>query len=447
MGRNKIRELPLRAIIIPILVVLVLLLGVSFFYIKPFPPGSLVMATGMKGGAFAVFGERYRQILARDKISVELRPSSGAVENLRFLKDKARGVDAGFVQGGIAKVEETADLVSLGNLTYTPLWVFYRGNATLDDLSDLHGKRIAIGPEGSGIRQFALDLLKTANVTGPPTVFHELSYEAADKAIKEGSLDVVMAFGAADNRFVVSLLNAKDLKLMNFVQAEAYTRRFPDLAHVILPMGVLNPSKRVPSSDTHLLSPRVDLIVRKNLHPALAYLLLKASVEIHGGAGWVHKAGEFPSLTKQDFVISDQARRFYKSGGSFLYDYLPFWAATFVDRMTLVLVPLGVVLIPLIGIMPWIYTWRNRSKYYRWYKKLRSIEREATLCTEQEKVRRLQAELDGIEEAVGRIRVSIVFFDELFILKEHIHMVRRHLSHAFRAAPEGSDDKGGKKQA
>ncbi|MCX5804288.1 MAG: C4-dicarboxylate ABC transporter substrate-binding protein [Proteobacteria bacterium] len=352
MGRNKIRELTPKVLsfaVISVLLIVALLFWVSYHYVKPFPPKSLIMATGSQGGAFAFFGERYRQILARDNIRLELRLSSGAVENLQLLRDKSQKVEAGFVQGGIAKIEETSDLVSLGNLTYTPLWVFYRGNKILDDLSQLNGKRIAIGPEGSGVRKFALDLLKAANVSGPATVFYELPYTSADKAIKEGRLDVVMRFGAADNQFVVSLLNAKDIKLMNFTQAEAYTRLFPDLAHVILPRGVLNPSKSFPASDVHLLSPRVDLIVRKNLHPALVYLLLKASVEIHSGAGWVHKAGEFPSLNKQDFAISEQARRFYKSGGSLLYDYLPFWAATFIDRMILILIPLGVVLIPLIG--------------------------------------------------------------------------------------------------
>ena len=443
MGRNKIRELPskvLSFVVISVLLIIVLLFWVSYHYVKPFPPKSLVMATGMQGGAFAFFGERYRQILARDNIRLELRSSSGAVENLRLLRDKSQKVEAGFVQGGIAKIEETSDLVSLGNLTYTPLWVFYRGNEILDDLSQLNGKRIAIGPEGSGVRKFALDLLKAANVSGPATVFYELPYTSADKAIKEGRLDAVMAFGAADNQFVVSLLNEKDIKLMNFTQAEPYTRLFPDLAHVILPKGVLNPSKRFPASDVHLLSPRVDLIVRKNLHPALVYLLLKASVEIHSRAGWVHKAGEFPSLNKQDFAISEQARRFYKSGGSLLYDYLPFWAATFIDRMILILIPLGVVLIPLIGIMPWIYTWRNRSKYYRWYRELRNIEREVTQCMQPESVKDLQAKLDRIKETVSRIRVSIAFYDELFTLKEHIHMVRRQLFRVNHPLPEESDD-------
>jgi hypothetical protein len=270
---------------------------------------------------------------------------------------------------------------------------------------------------------------------------YDFAYTDARQAMIEGRADVVMLLGSADNhQLVLEFLHAKDIKLMNFSQAEAYTRLFPDLSHVILPRGVINLSKKIPPSDIHLLSPTTNLIVRKSLHPALVYLLLKASVEIHSGAGWVNKAGEFPSLNKQDDPISEQAQRFHKSGGSLLYDYLPFWAATFIDRMLLILIPLGIVIIPLIGIMPWIYTSRNRSKYYHWYHELRNVEKELTEGMPSENVRALQSRLDRIEEAVSRIRVSVAFYDEVFTLEEHIQMVRQKLIHLNHPASKKSDD-------
>jgi len=228
---------------------------------------------------------------------------------------------------------------------------------------------------------------------------------------------------------------------MSFSQVEAYSRLFPDISHVILPKGILKPSQRFPATDIHLLSPTVNLIVRKDLHPALAYLLLKAAVEIHGGTGWVHKAGEFPSPNKQDFTMSEQAQRFYKSGcGSLLYEYFPFWVATFLDRMILILIPLGVVFIPLIGIIPWIYTWRNRSKYYRWYRELKNIEMELNERMHPEKGKDLQMKLDQIDEAVSRIRVSIAFYDEVYTLKEHINSMRQKLIRLNRTKPEITDN-------
>jgi hypothetical protein len=195
-----------------------------------------------------------------------------------------------------------------------------------------------------------------------------------------------------------------------------------------LPKGVLNPSKRWPPEDVHLLAPTTNLIVRDNVHPALVYLLLEAAVEIHSGAGWVHKAGEFPALKAQDFPISDQAQRFFKSGGSVLYDYLPFWAATFLDRMILLLIPLGIVLIPMIGIMPWIYTWRNRLKYYPWYRALKELEEELQANPRREQTDGYRERLDRIEDAVSRIRVAVAFYDETFLLQEHITAVRQKLA-------------------
>jgi len=413
--------------ILAILMIIIGLSWISYRFLRPFPPKTLIMATGMEGGSYAVFGELYRQALARNGIRVILRPTSGAVENLSLLRDKTQDVMVGFVQGTVGSIEESSNLVSLGGLAYTPLWIFYRGPDTYNDLVQLKGKRIAIGPPGSGVRQFSLDLLKTAGVIGPPTEFLDLPFAEENRKLREGRADVVMTFGAPDNQIIRDLLSAKDIKLMSMSQAEAYARRFPDLSHVVLPRGVIDPAKQNPASDVHLLSPTTNLIVRKDLHPALVYLLLKASVEIHGGASWFNKAGEFPTLIKQDDPISEQAQRFYKSGGSWLYAYLPFWAATFVERVALILIPMGMIIVPLIGMAPWVYTWKNRSKYYPWYRELRELEKEILDNPLTEKIETYEARLDRIEDAVSRIRTSVVFYDELFILKEHIQIVRLKL--------------------
>jgi TRAP transporter TAXI family solute receptor len=430
MRRNKIRELTPRAaaiIFIPVLLIIALVCWASYRFLQPMPPRTLTMTTGMEGGSFVIFGERYKEILARDGIHLKLLPSTGAVDNLRRLKDESRSVDAGFVQDGMGKTEDAANLESLGSIFYTPLWVFYRGDETLDDLSQLRGKRVSIGPEGSGVRKISLDLLKAANVSVPPTVLHEYPNPEAGRALMEGKVDAVLTFGYTDSALVRELITAPGIKLMSMSQAEAYTRLFPHLSHVVLPKGILGLSKRFPASDIHLLAPTTNLLVRKDLHPALAYLLMKAAVEIHGGAGWVHRAGEFPSLKTQDFPISEQAQRFFRSGGSWLHGYLPFWAATFVDRMLLVLISIGLVLVPLIGILPWLYTWRNRSKYYHWYRELRELEEELKEHQRPKRVEEYHARLDRIEQGVSRIHVSVAFYDEVFILKEHIEMVRQKL--------------------
>ena len=431
MRRPVIKEVPprtLRNAVGAVLLAVAGILWLSFHVVRPIPPRSLTMTTGMEGGSYAVMGERYRQVLARDGVRLDLLPSSGSVENLARLRDESKPVEAGFVQGGVGRVEAGSRLMSLGGVFYSPLWVFYHGDAVLDDLSQLKGKRISIGPEGSGVRKFSVDLLKAADAAESATELFEYPMSEAGKALKERRVDAVMAFGSADSALVLELLNSPGIRLMSFSQAEAYSRLFPDLSHVILPKGVLNPARRFPAEDIHLLAPTTNLIVRGKLHPALVYLLLEAAVEIHGGAGWVHRAGEFPALKTQDLPISDQAQRYFKSGGSVLYDFLPFWAATFVDRMILLLIPLGFVLIPAIGILPWIYTWRNRSRLYRWYRELRELEVDLRAGTVPEPADRYRERLDRIEEGVGRVRVSVAFYDEVFLLQHHIATVRQQLA-------------------
>jgi TRAP transporter TAXI family solute receptor len=439
MGRQKIRQLTLSAWSVMILVILLVVIFLSWMgyrFLQPFPPKTLVLATGMEGGSYGAFGELYRQVLARYGIHVVLRPTSGAVENMRLLGDKRQAVQAGFVQGTVGAIDEGSNLVSLGGMAYTPLWIFYGGKDTYDDLTQLKGKRIAIGPEGSGVRKYALQLLKAAGVTGPPAEFRDLSYAEANRALLDGRVDAIMIFGAPDSLLVSELLHAKGIKLMSMSQAEAYSRLFPGLSHVVLPRGIIDPGRRDPPADIHLLSPTTNLIVRKDLHPALVYLLLKASVEIHGGATWVSKAGEFPNLTKQDDPISEQAQRFYRSGGSWLYAYLPFWAATFVDRLTLILISLGMIIVPLIGIAPWVYSWRNRSRYYPMYRELRKLEREILENRPTGNIADYVARLDRMEDAVSRIRTSVAFYDELYILKEHIRTVRGKLDASFHPPSE-----------
>jgi uncharacterized protein len=438
MARQKIRKLTFSVwsvTIVVIFLILTLISWMSYHFLQPLPPKTLTMATGMTSGSYVAFGELYQQRLARDGIQVVLRTTAGAVENLRLLMDRSHAVDAGFIQGTVGSIEESSNLVSLGGVAYTPLWIFYRGTDTYDDLAQLKRKRIAIGPEGSGVRKYAVELLRVAGVTDPPAKFFNLSYVEANQALLAGKVDAIMTFAVPDNELIGELLKAPDIKLMSMNQAEAYTRRFPDLSHVVLPKGVIDLERRNPPSDVHLLSPTTNLIIRKELHPALVYLLLKNAVEIHGSSTWVNKAGEFPTVTKQDDPISGQAQQFYKSGGSWFYSYMPFWAATFVERISLILVPLGIIIVPLIGMLPWIYTWRNRSKYYPWYRELRDLEADILENGQIKNVEEYKDRLDCIEQRLGHIHTSVAFYDELFILKEHIQIVRLKLDSLSQQTP------------
>jgi TRAP-type uncharacterized transport system substrate-binding protein len=425
---TEISSLGHLSIIVTMVLMAIISSVIIFYFLLPAPPGTLIITTGMEGGTYSTFGKRYQEVLAQEKVHLELLPSLGSVENLRRLQDKSFQVDVGFVQGGTTSARESQNLVSLGGICYSPLWVFYRSQDMFDDLSKLKGKRITIGPEGSVIRKFAMELLRASNVAEPPTQLLDLPSAAAVKAILEGRVDVIMIFGTTDNALVQELLHAEGIKLMSFRQAEAYTRLFPALSHVVLPKGILDLSKNKPPADIHLLAPTTNLVVRKNLHPAMIYLLLDAAVEIHSSAGWVHKAGEFPSPKSQDIPLSDIAERFYKSGRPFLLDYLPFWVAAYIDRLILILVPAAVILIPLFRVIPSLYSWWNRRKLYKCYEDLKNLELEIMEGSTPGMMIDYQKKLDRIEALVNKIRVPLGLFKEVFTLKEHVDLVRNRLA-------------------
>ncbi len=412
---------------------------IAYYVAQPMPPDTIIMTTGIEGLSYMKFGERYKEILARSKVHLKLLDSSGSVENYNRLKDKKVTVDVGFVQGGTGSVRDAPNLLSLGSIAYSPIWVFYTGNRTFDDFSQLKGKKIAIGPVGSGLRRMSLELLKTAGAAGPPTVVVDLRAERAYEALMDGRINVMITIGPTDNNFIHKLLINPRVKLMSLSQAEAYTRLMPGLYHVTLPRGVINVAKRLPSSDIHLVAPTTNLIVRDTMHPALMYLLLDAASDIHGTSGWVTKSGEFPAPMAQDFPLSDQAERFYKTGRPLLLDFLPFWVAVLLDRMFRVLLPVFVVVFPLMRILPWFYSWRSRSKMRRLYGELKFLEIEIARQGRHDPAD-YAARLDRIENAARKITVPENFYGELYTLREHIILVRRELLQESEHEASPNDD-------
>lgn len=425
-GRD-LHHVSLRDLIIaiaPLALIAIAAFWIAYQFVRPAPPAALAMTTGTEGGAYRAFAERYREILARDGITLELRPSSGSIENLRHLADESSGVDVGFVQSGSGTPSDAPGLVSLGSLYYEPLWVFYRGKAVLDRLSQLKGRRVAIGPEGSGTRKLALQLLSANDAEQQPTTLLDLGMAAAAKALQKREIDAAFIIAGPDSPVVQELLRAEGVRLMSFSQATAYTRLFPFLSSVVLPQGAIDLARNIPGRDTTLLSPTANLVAREDLHPALMSLLIQAATEVHGHAGLFQRAGEFPAPVAADFPLSEEAKRFYKSGPSFLQRYLPFWIAVLVQRMLVMLVPAIAVLIPLLRILPSLYAWRVRRRIYRWYGELKYLEHDLEQNREPRQIDEYLARLDTIEQRVSKLKVPLAFSGQLYTLRQHIGFVR-----------------------
>jgi TRAP-type uncharacterized transport system substrate-binding protein len=412
----------------PILLIAAAAIWVAVRLIQPAPPDTLTITTGPEGSSFWNAAQKYKAILARNRITLNVVPSEGSAENLKRLADPHSKVDVGFVQDGVAPGSVPAGLMSLGSVAYVPLAIFYHG-PTVTRLSEFKGLRLAIGAEGSGTRELALALLKANGIEpGGATKLLPLSGDDAAEALVSGQVDAAFLTGdSAQPPVMGKLYRTPNVQFYNFTQAEAYARRFPYLTQIHLPMGAFDLGKNLPSAPIQMVAPTEELVARDSLHPALSDLLIEAAREVHGKANVMQHAGEFPAPLAHDFPISDDAARYYKSGKSFLYRILPFWIASLADRLLVVVVPLIVVLVPALRLVPSLYAWRVKSRIYRWYGALIAIERSALSETSAEERQSLIERLDAIEESVNGLKMPLAYADQFYVLREHIGFVRARL--------------------
>ncbi len=420
---------------------LLLLVWLAWWALDPTPTKRLVIATGPEQGAYVEFARRYKPLLEAQGVAVELRPSQGTRQNLQWLRDPASGVQAAFVQSGVAGDDEAAAdddaapaLLSLGSVAPEPLWLFYREAVARKPptrLSDLEGWRIHTGPAGGGTGALLRRLAAANGLTTPPVPADQREAVHAVVELVQGRIDALAMVSAADAPLVQYLLQTPGVKLFDFAQSEAYARRFAFLTPQLLPRGVVDLATDQPAADVRLVAATASLVVRSDLHPALQQLLVQTAGTVHAGGGWFARPGAYPNPEASEFPLSEEAARHYRNGPPWLQRHLPFWLANFVDRMWVVLLPLLAVLLPLSRVLPPLITLRLRSRVYRWYAHLRSLE--AELDGPGADLASLAERLDQLDRQTEKIGVPLAYAHELYDLRAHIHGVRKRL--AQRQAP------------
>lgn len=410
----------------PILLLIVGGFVVAWQFVAPAPPRHLRLAAGQPGGAYAEFAKRYQAALAQNGIEVEIVTTAGSVQNLALLQAPESGVDVGFVEGGTGDPDKAPELRSIASLYYEPVWLFVRGNAP-DKLSGLRGKRIAIGIDGSGTRVAALMLLAANGIDGGNASLVTLGGKDSAAALKAGRIDALFNVGAARDPVIDDLMLTPGINLVDFAQAQAYSRLFRFLSVVTLPRGLVNLDKDVPAHDYHLVAPAAALVARDSLHPALIDLFLAAAADLHSQGQDFERPGEFPSDLHLDFPLSKEAARVLTNGPSFLRRYLPFWVAVFVERTWILLLPLITITIPLLRIAPPAYRWQIQRKILRRYRELRQIETKARQLRDPGQRQALLEKVEKLQRDTSELALPVGFTGDLYQLRQDIDYVRRAL--------------------
>lgn len=411
------------------------LVGTYLLFVKAPPPNKIVIATGGKAGAYYQFAQKYADELRKQGLTLEVRETAGSVENLQLLEDEASGVSVAIVQSGVAGPEDHDRLQALGSLYREPLWVFYRGAQPIDRLNQLAGKRIGVGPPGSGTNAVAVRLLAANGLAAADSaadgkekaVLVEGNVADAAVALRKRDLDAAFFVAAFQTDYVQQLLNDDGVRLLSFGQQEAYHRKYRFLSELTIPAGLVNLGQNMPAKDVSLLAPTAELVARKDLHPALVPLLLATAARIHGQGDELSNPGEFPSASYTDVPLGEDAENYYKSGSPVLQRYLPFWLASLVDRLKVMLVPLVMLLLPLFRAAPPLVRWRTRRKIYLWYSALRDIDKKIAVGLTGAQLDEELARLRDINRQVAFVDVPLSYMEEFYHLRLHLKMLQEQL--------------------
>ncbi|MFN6956213.1 MAG: TAXI family TRAP transporter solute-binding subunit, partial [Acetobacteraceae bacterium] len=395
----------------------------------PAPPREIRLAVGAApDSAYTLAAESYAARLEATRFRVSKVPTAGSVENLRLLREGA--VDVALVQGGIAVRDRDAGLESLGAVFHEPVWAFLRADRGLTRLADLRGKRVAIGPEGSGTRVLALAML-AANGIGPEG-FEALPLggpEAA-AALRAGTADAAILVSARVEGTIAALMRAgPEVALADLTDhADAYAAKLPFLVPVRLPRGGLSLADDLPPRPMTLLAPVASVVVREGTHPQVVSLLVSIMREVHRARTPFAPEASFPNTLAQDLPVNADAERYYAHGQTVLQRWLPFWVAVWAERLLTILLPVLGIALPLIRFGPAIYARHMETRVWRHYDTLRRIEAEAAAAPDGAARQALRDRLETLEGLVARLALPASYRRHVFALRRDIAYVRAKLA-------------------
>ncbi|WP_291298810.1 TAXI family TRAP transporter solute-binding subunit [Elioraea sp.] len=392
-------------------------------FVAPPPPRTIIIAAGPEGGAYLPAARRWAAILARQGVRAELLTTDGTVENLRLVTASPPLADLALAQGGVGSDETMPQLTALGAIAHEGVWVFRRRDLAATRLRDLSGLRIAIGPEGSGTRVLARQIIEGSGLTDVTLL--PLAGSDAAEALATGVIDAAVFVSAAPGAAINRLLREPSVALLDFsIRTEAYTAAFPFLAAVRLPAGSVSLTEDIPGEDVTLLAPVVQVVAREGIHPQIVTLMMEALTEAHRGRPVFAASGSFPAAAPTDWPLHEDADRYWRFGPSFLKRYLPFWVAVTIERAWVLIIPLVTILLPLSRIAPPLYRWQIERKVYRWYADVRSVEDALKDDGASADRDALLARLDRIAARVATTHVPLAYARPLYDLRQHIAFVR-----------------------
>lgn len=409
-------------IYLPIIATVFIAFFITSRFIEPAPEKKIVIAAGSKSGTYYQTALAYKKLLEQDKVEVTVLETLGSVENAKLIEEGR--ADIGFVQNGILKKEQLTKVESLASVYYEPLWVFYRNEGfEIDYIIQLISKKVAIGSIGSGTQDLAQTILNDNGINASNTTLLNIGSKKAKEQLLKGEIDAMFVVISPKSDIVKTLLEDPSINVLSIKRARAYSRKYSFLTNLNLYEGTMDLYRNLPSSNINLLSTTANLIVRKEMPDELVRLFLKKVKEVHEEKTLFAQEGEFPNIVNMEAPLNKAAEKYIKKGDSWLEGIFPYWIASNIDRLKILLIPLLTLMFPLFkGIMP-IYTWTMRSKIYKWYDDLNDIDKAIPTFTQEQLANNQQTLEELREEITKQTKVPLAFMGEYYNLLLHLEMI------------------------
>ncbi|WP_121627494.1 TAXI family TRAP transporter solute-binding subunit [Poseidonibacter antarcticus] len=408
---------------IPILLLIIASFYITSQFIQPSPKKEFTIATGSKNGQYYKTALLYKEILEKQKVKVNILTSNGSIDNLNLIENKK--ADMAFIQNGIDYTEKNVSIKSIASTNYEPLWIFYKNEGfQMDYILQLISKKISIGGEGSGTFDLASKILSDNEINKNNSKLYNYSTQEAKKKLLKGDIDAMFLVISPNSSIVKELLENPNINLFSFKRAKAYSRKYNFLESTPLYEGTIDLYKNLPSENINLLSTTATLVIRNDFSEELTRLVLKSIKDIHDKKGLFEKENQFPNLDNITIEANEEALRYYTYGDTWLEKIFPYWIASNLDRLKILLIPLITLMIPLLkGGFP-LYRWSIRSKIYRWYDEVQGLDLSLEGLKTKEELKRKLLEIEELKKEIkDETKVPLSYMGEYYDLIMHIELI------------------------
>ena len=356
---------------------LILFTFIFFLFSSFFKDHLIYIEAGPKGGFFDTSANVLKKRLKDFNINAEVINREDTVKIVDDINDNNKNIHVGFVAQDLKNVQ-FKNVEALGSLILEPLFIFYRKDLELNSLADFKGLKVGIGPENSGTRLLAETILNLYGVNDQNTTFIDQTHSIHFDMMEKGELDVGFFLLPANNQFVFKLGTNPNLKIFSLKNSKAISRRFDYLYPEIVQAGGFDLRNNTPKEDIQVVSLPVDLVAKKNLDPSIVVAISLILKEEFKEPNIISDASSFPSMEYiKNLEVNKRAKEIIEMPfGSlpFLYKYLPFKFAAFIDKfgVNLSYIFTIVIIFRYIG-FPTPYKYYQKLMAHIYFKKIENI--------------------------------------------------------------------------